>query len=79
MDICVSSKGEGPEAGAFLAYFGISRKINKSEGKNWIKVGTVVRPRKVLDSIVRRMDFLLKVTGYSISHQGKTQIPSIRH
>lgn len=32
-----------------------------SEGKNWTKVEAVARPRKVLDAIVRRMDFLLKV------------------
>ena len=49
------------------------------EGKNWIKVEAVVRPRKVLDARARKMDFLLKMTSYSVSHQGNAQVQSIRH
>lgn len=51
--------------------FKFSRKISGVEGKNWTEVGAGARPRKVSDAIKRRMDFLLKVTGYSISPQEK--------
>lgn len=42
-------------------------------GRKWERY----QAKKILDAIVGKMD-LLKVTGYSISHQGNTKTFSIR-